>query len=67
MDMSNTAIRFETRDAINDAIYQLVKAGIALDDVDVELSRIGVVDLDLCVECLHEMAAHLAVDQQKAA
>lgn len=52
---------------INDAIFQLVKAGIALDDVDVELSRIGVVDLDLCVECLREMAAHLAADEQKAA
>ena len=67
MDMSNTAIRFETRDAINDAIFQLVEAGIALDDVDVELSRIGVVDLDLCVECLREMAVRLADDQQKAA
>lgn len=60
LEMSNTAMRFETREAINDAILRLVQAGVALDDVDVELSRIGLVDLDLCVECLTEMAATMA-------
>lgn len=58
--MSNTAMRFETREAINAAILRLVEAGVALEDVDVALSRIGIVDLDLCVECLNDMAATLA-------
>lgn len=55
-------MRFETREAINDAILRLVEAGVALDDVDVELSRIGLVDLDLCVECLNEMAVTMAAN-----
>ena len=61
--MSNTEMRFETREAINNAILHLVESGILLEDVDVELCRIGVVDLDLCVECLNEMAVTLAANQ----
>ena len=61
--MSNTEMRFETREAINNAILQLVESGILLEDVNVELCRIGVVDLDLCVECLNEMAVTLAANQ----
>ena len=56
-------MRFETREAINDAILHLVACGVLLDDIDVELSRIGVVDLDLCVECLNEMAVTLAAQE----
>ncbi|MGB8819489.1 MAG: hypothetical protein WCC66_16370 [Rhizobiaceae bacterium] len=58
--MSSAIQRFETREDINSAILRLVEAGVSLDDVDVELARIGLVDLDLCVECLDEMAATLA-------
>ena len=56
-------MRFETREAINNAILHLVECGVLLEDVDVELSRIGVVDLDLCVECLNEMAVTLAAQE----
>ena len=42
--MSNTAARFETREAINAAILRLVEAGVPLDDVDVALSRINAED-----------------------
>ena len=55
--MSAHALRFETREAINAAIARLVAQGVALEEVDVALTRIGVVDLDLCVECLNDMAA----------
>ncbi len=58
--MSNLSYRFETREAINAAIAHLVAQGVPLDDVDVALSQIGLVDLDLCVECLRDMAAALA-------
>lgn len=58
--MSTQTYRFDTREAINAAIAQLVARGVPLDDVDVALSQIGLVDLDLCVECLKEMAAQLA-------
>jgi hypothetical protein len=61
--MLDPAMRFETREAINDAILRLVESGVALDDIDVELSRIGLVDLDLCVECLNDMAATLAANE----
>jgi hypothetical protein len=61
--MSDTAMRFETREAINAAILRLVEAGVPLDDIDVELTRIGLVDLDLCVECLNDMAATLAAQE----
>ena len=65
--MSNTEMRFETREAINTAILHLVESGILLEDVDVELCRIGVVDLDLCVDCLNEMALTLAANEVAAA
>ena len=55
--MSYQTIRFETRDAINTAIATLVERGVKLDEIDVELSKIGVVDLDLCVECLNAIIA----------
>ncbi len=50
-------VRFETRDAINAAIATLVERGVMLDEIDVELSKIGLVDLDLCVECLNTIIA----------
>ncbi len=56
-------MRFETREAINGAILSLVESGVLLEDVDVELSRMGLVDLDLCVECLNEMVLTLAASQ----
>lgn len=52
--------RFDTREAINAAILRLVDAGVPLDEVDVAMSQIGLVDLDLCVECLNEMAVTMA-------
>ncbi len=55
--MSHHPIRFETRDAINAAIATLVERGVMLDEIDVELSKIGVVDLDLYVECLRAIIA----------
>jgi hypothetical protein len=57
--MAARVIRFETREDINRAISLLVAQGVALDDIDVELTKIGAVDLDLCVACLHEMAERL--------
>jgi hypothetical protein len=52
-------IRFETREEINKAISHLVSQGVPLDDIDVELTKIGVVDLDLCVICLQEISERL--------
>jgi hypothetical protein len=57
--MPARTIRLETRDDINRAISELVAQGVPLDDVDVALTKIGVVDLDLCVACLNEMAEQL--------
>lgn len=58
--MSSAEERFETREAINAAILRLVEAGVPLDEVDVALTQIGLVDLDLCVECLNDMAVTMA-------
>jgi hypothetical protein len=57
--MATQTIRFETREEINKAISFLVEQGVALDEIDVELTKIGVVDLDLCVACLNEIAGRL--------
>ncbi len=54
--MATQTIRFETREEINKAISYLVEQGVALDEIDVELTKIGVVDLDICVACLNEIA-----------
>jgi hypothetical protein len=58
--------RFETREEINAAISFLVSQGVALDEIDVELTKIGAVDLDLCVLCLEEMSERLR-DHKKVA
>ena len=58
--MSFVEERFETREAINAAIMRLVEAGVPLDEVDVALTQIGLVDLDLWVECLNDMAVTMA-------
>jgi hypothetical protein len=58
--MSSLEERFETRESINAAIMRLVEAGVPLDEVDVALTQIGIVDLDLCVECLNDMAVTMA-------
>jgi hypothetical protein len=58
--MSSLEERFETREAINAAILRLVDAGVPLDEVDVAMSQIGLVDLDLCVECLNDIAVTMA-------
>lgn len=54
-------LRLETRESINAAIARLVEQGVPLEEVDVALTRIGLVDLDLCVECLQDMAATMQV------
>ena len=68
--MHSNSLRFETREAINAAIARLVAQGVPLEEVDVALTRIGLVDLDLCVECLNDMAALMearAVEESVAA
>ncbi|MGL4491157.1 MAG: hypothetical protein ACRCU5_17090 [Rhizobiaceae bacterium] len=64
--MAGRTVRFETREEINKAIGFLVEQGVALDDVDVELTKIGVVDLDLCVACLNEIAEQLNIQRRVA-
>jgi hypothetical protein len=64
--MPSAIKRFETRDEINKAISFLVEQGVALDEIDVELTKMGPVDLDLCVACLNEIAARLN-DHRKVA
>lgn len=57
--MGNFHRRFETREDINAAINVLVSRGVALEDIDVQLTKIGAVDLDLCLICLQDMSARL--------
>ncbi len=64
--MPARTIRFETREDINKAISLLVAEGVPLEDIDVELTKIGVVDLDLCVACLNEMAERLNSNKRVA-
>jgi predicted phosphatase len=64
--MATQIIRFETREEINKAIAYLVERGVALDEIDVELTKIGVVDLDLCVTCLHEIAERMSETRKVA-
>jgi hypothetical protein len=64
--MAVRTIRFETREDINKAISLLVEQGVALEDIDVELTKIGAVDLDLCVACLNEMAERLNLPRKVA-
>lgn len=64
--MATQIIRFETREEINQAISYLVGQGVALDEIDVELTKIGVVDLDMCVACLNEIAGRLGETRKVA-
>lgn len=64
--MAARTIRFETREEINKAISMLVEQGVALDDIDVQLTKLGAVDLDLCVACLQEMAEKMQTHKKVA-
>ncbi len=49
--------RFDDRRVIGAIIAQLPDLGWELDDLDVQLSLYGPVDLDLLQECIREAAA----------
>nr|WP_295468336.1 hypothetical protein [Mesorhizobium sp.] len=49
--------RFDDRRVIGAIIAQLSELGWQLDDLDVQLSLYGPVDLDLLQECIREAAA----------
>ncbi|AAN28970.1 hypothetical protein C064_01817 [Brucella suis 63/252] len=47
--------RFDDKRILTEAIVELLNQGIELEDLDLVLSRIGPVDLDLMQECLIEV------------
>jgi hypothetical protein len=53
-------IRFDKREDLDKAICDFLDRGGPVEGLDVSLSRMGAVDLDLLVECLHEMKGRMA-------
>lgn len=47
--------RFDKREVLDKVICDFLDRGGPVEGLDVSLSRIGAVDLDLLVECLNEM------------
>ena len=52
--------RFDRREDLDKAICDFLDRGGPVAGLDVSLSRMGAVDLDLLVECLHEMKSRMA-------
>lgn len=50
--------RFDNRDVLIEVIVELLNRGIRPEDVDLVLSRMGPVDLDLMQDCLAEVWAY---------
>ncbi|MCO5162221.1 MAG: hypothetical protein M9939_13875 [Mesorhizobium sp.] len=59
--------RFDDRRVIGAIIAQLAELGWDLDEVDVQLSLHGPVDLDLLQDCIRETAARQAAAQPPVA
>jgi len=57
MSMSTEITRLDDRTLIRQLVRELVEGGYCLDELDVKLSQIVPVDLDLLHECFVEMEA----------
>jgi hypothetical protein len=47
--------RFDQRAILLEAIAELLNRGLGVDEIDIYLSRIGPVDLDLFQQCLGDV------------
>ncbi|PRD44163.1 hypothetical protein C5748_06020 [Phyllobacterium phragmitis] len=47
--------RFDQKAILIPAIAELLNRGVGVDEIDIHLSRIGPVDLDLFQQCLGDM------------
>lgn len=54
--------RFDRKDLMIQAITEMIKHGVPADDMDIYLSQMGPVDLDLLQECLDEIYIYLGQD-----
>ncbi len=54
------AERFDRREVLDKVICDFLDRGGPVDGLDVSLSRRGAVDLDLLVDCLHEMTHRMS-------
>lgn len=52
--------RFDRREVLDKVICDFLDRGGPVEGLDVSLSRMGAVDLDLLVECLNEMKHRLS-------
>lgn len=54
--------RFDRKDLMIQAITEMIKHGVPTEDMDIYLSQMGPVDLDLLQECLDEIYVYLGQD-----
>lgn len=54
--------RFDTREDMDRVICDFLDGGGSSAGIDVSLSRLGAVDLDLLVECLNEMKHRMSAE-----
>ncbi|YBV95741.1 hypothetical protein M1D80_19325 [Phyllobacteriaceae bacterium JZ32] len=55
--------RFDHRTILLEAIVELLNRGVGPDEIDIYLSRIGPVDLDLFQQCLGDVLGGFADEQ----
>ncbi|MBX8799792.1 hypothetical protein [Pseudochrobactrum asaccharolyticum] len=52
--------RFDQKVIVVEAIVEMIKRGVPASEMDIYLSRMGPVDLDMLQQCMDEVYAYIA-------
>lgn len=56
--------RFDQKTIVVQAIVEMIKRGVPASDMDIYLSRMGPVDLDLLQQCMDEIYTYVEQENQ---
>ncbi|HWD14658.1 hypothetical protein P8H26_02255 [Pseudochrobactrum sp. sp1633] len=57
--------RFDQKTIVVQAIVEMIKRGVPSSEMDIYLSRMGPVDLDMLQQCMDEVYDYIAQEDEK--
>ncbi|KAB0540714.1 hypothetical protein KHQ08_02160 [Pseudochrobactrum algeriensis] len=57
--------RFDQKTIVVQAIVEMIKRGVPASEMDIYLSRMGPVDLDMLQQCMDEVYAYIAQEEER--
>ncbi len=57
--------RFDQKNIVVQAIVEMIKRGVPSSEMDIYLSRMGPVDLDMLQQCMDEVYDYIAQEDEK--